>query len=69
MVRRRASLHGPPFCKRKNTIIRETGKENGGISYAYGVIIVQVLEVSISAVLRSDFCHSEINLSLWNETA
>ena len=47
MVRRRASLHGPPFCKRKNTIIRETGKENGGISYAYGVIIVLYLRVRL----------------------
>ena len=33
MVCRTAPLHGPPFRKRKNTIIRETGKEKGGFSF------------------------------------
>lgn len=33
MVCGTAPLHGPLFRKRKNTIIRETGKEKGGISF------------------------------------
>ena len=33
MVCRTAPLHGPPFRKRKNTIIRETGKEKDGFSF------------------------------------